>query len=314
MTSNPTIPPAGHGSGPLGRRYDFVLLFDVINGNPNGDPDAGNAPRMDPETGHGLVSDVSLKRKIRNFVTLEKTDPISGQPAPGYDIYVKHHGVLEHLHRQAYDALGLDLEAKAKEEKLTNVEKTRAWMCQTFFDVRTFGAVMSTNVNCGQVRGPVQLAFGRSIDPIASLEQSITRKAVTTQREADSQIDKHGQITGTMGRKEIVPYALYEAHGFVSPHLAADTGFTAADLELVWRALAMMFEHDRSATRGEMASRKLVVFEHESRLGNAPAHQLFRRVRTVATDPSRPPRAFEDYQVTVDTAHLPPGVTLRELL
>jgi CRISPR-associated protein Csd2 len=293
-------------------RYDFVLLFDVINGNPNGDPDAGNSPRLDPETGHGLVSDVALKRKVRDFVTLDKTDLQTGEPAPGYDIYVKHRGVLEQLHRQAYDALGLKVEEKGKGKKADSAAKARAWMCQTFYDVRTFGAVMSTGVNCGQVRGPVQLTFARSKDPITSLEQAITRKAVATQAEADKQIDNHGQVTGTMGRKEIVPYGLYEVHGFVSPHLAADTGFTEDDLEELWRALALMFEHDRSATRGEMTSRRLIVFEHENPLGNAPAHRLFERVKTELKTPGMPPRSFEDYTVQVDASDLPAGVTLHE--
>lgn len=305
MTSN--------GSAPIQHRFDFVLLFDVVNGNPNGDPDAGNAPRTDPETGHGLVSDVSLKRKIRNFVALDKNDPTTGAPTPGYDLYVKHRGVLERYHQQAYDALGLDSAAKGK-DKGGQVDQARAWMCQTFFDVRTFGAVMSTKINCGQVRGPVQLTFSRSLDPIASLEQSITRKAVTTEAEAQKQIGDHGMVTGTMGRKEIVPYGLYELHGFVSPFLAADTGFTQADLDLVWRALTMMFEHDRSATRGEMASRKLVVFEHESPLGNAPAHTLFTRVRAQLRDSAAPPRAYEDYAVSVDTGNLPAGITVHELI
>lgn len=295
-------------------RYDFTLLYDVTNGNPNGDPDAGNSPRVDPETGHGLVSDVALKRKIRNFVLLAKTDPGNGGPAPGYDIYVKHHGVLEQLHRRAYQTLGLDLDEKSKEGKLSNVEKARAWMCQTYFDIRAFGAVLTLDINCGQVRGPVQITFSRSIDPIASLEQSITRKAVATQREADSQIEKSGQVVGTMGRKEIVPYALYRAHGFVSPHLAADTGFTEDDLALVWQALMNMFEHDRSATRGEMAVRKLIVFEHESPLGNAPAHALFSRVRAKNNDETRPTRAFEHYTVTIDRQDLPGGVTVHEML
>jgi len=295
-------------------RYDFILLFDVVNGNPNGDPDAGNMPRVDPETEHGLVSDVSLKRKIRDAVLLEKTPPGNGTPAPGYDIYIRHHGVLEQLHRQAYEAEGLNLEEKSKEKKLDNVEKARAWMCQTFYDVRTFGAVMSTGVNCGQVRGPVQLTFARSKNRIAPLEQSIVRKAVATQREADSQIEKHDQVTGTMGRKTIVPYGLYEAHGFVSPHLAADTGFTQEDLELLWKALTHMFEHDRSATRGEMATRKLVVFEHESALGNSPAHQLFRRLDVKLLDESKPPRSFDDYHVSLDTEGLPSGVTVHELV
>ncbi|MCB1057700.1 MAG: type I-C CRISPR-associated protein Cas7/Csd2 [Acidobacteria bacterium] len=305
MTSN--------GSTPIQHRYDFVLLFDVANGNPNGDPDAGNAPRTDPETGHGLVSDVSLKRKIRNFVALDRHDPETGQPAPGYDLYVKHRGVLERYHQQAYDALGLDSSAKGK-GKGEQVDRARQWMCQTFYDVRTFGAVMSTGINCGQVRGPVQLAFARSLDPITSLEQSITRKAVTTEAEAQKQIDNHGMVTGTMGRKEIVPYGLYEVHGFISPHLAADTGFSQADLSLLWRALTLMFEHDRSASRGEMASRKLVVFEHESPLGDAPAHTLFRRVHAALRDPAAPPRRFEDYAVEVETSALPAGITVHEML
>lgn len=299
-------------TGTIPHRYDFVLLFDVINGNPNGDPDAGNSPRLDPETGHGLVSDVSLKRKIRNYVTLAKNGPEG--PAPGYDIYVKQHGVLEQLHRQAYEAQGLQIEEKAKEARQSNVAKARAWMCQTYFDIRAFGAVLTLDINCGQVRGPLQITFSRSVDPIVSLEQSITRRAVATQSEADKQIEKSGQVVGTMGRKEIVPYGLYRAHGFVSPHLAADTGFSQADLDLVWQALQMMFEHDRSAARGEMASRKLVVFEHENPLGNAPAHSLFSRVKAERTDTSKPPRTYEDYEVTVRTDGLPSGVTLHEML
>lgn len=296
-------------------RYDFVFLYDVSHGNPNGDPDAGNAPRIDPETGHGLVSDVALKRKIRDFVTLAKTDLDGGGPEPGYDIYVKHRGVLEQLHRQAYEAQGLDPEAKGgKEDRVSSVAKARAWMCQTYYDIRTFGAVLTLDINCGQVRGPVQLTFSRSIDPIASLEQSIVRKAVATQREADEQIGKHGQVTGTMGRKEIVPYALYRAHGFVSPHLAADTGFCEADLDLLWQALLQMFEHDRSASRGQMATRRLIVFEHESPLGNAPAHRLFERVQVSPADASRPARAFSDYVVAVDGQKLPSGITLKEML
>lgn len=301
-------------ANPIDHRYDFVLLFDVTNGNPNGDPDAGNAPRVDPETGHGLVSDVCLKRKVRDFVTLAKRDPKTGEPEPGYDIYVKHQSVLATAHQRAYDALGLDKDVKGGEKKLEAQRKARAWMCQTFFDVRAFGAVMSLDINCGQVRGPVQFAFARSIDPIASLEEAITRKAVATQREADSQIEKHGQVTGTMGRKEIIPYALYEAHGFISPYLAADTGFTTDDLDLLWQALQMMFEHDRSATRGEVAARKLLVFEHESLLGNAHAHALFRRVAIRRKDQSRPARAFDDYGVTIDASDLPSGITLHEML
>lgn len=304
---------SNNGHQPIQKRYDFTILFDVVNGNPNGDPDAGNAPRIDPETGYGLVSDVCLKRKVRNYALLEKAKA-DGTPQPGFDVYVKHHGVLERLHQQAYDALGLAAKAEDKGERVTNVQKTRAWMCQTFYDVRTFGAVMSTGINCGQVRGAVQISFSRSLDRIASLEQSITRKAVTTEKEAASQIEKHGQVTGTMGRKDIVPYGLYEGHGFVSAHLAADTGFDQADLDLLWRALLTMFEHDRSATRGEMATRKLVVFEHEGKLGNAPAHALFRRVKAALKDPAKPPRSFDDYEVTVDREGLPAGVKLLELL
>jgi CRISPR-associated protein Csd2 len=306
--TTPTASPA------VAHRYDFVLLYDVANGNPNGDPDAGNSPRIDPETGHGLVSDVALKRKIRNFVALAKAGLDGAGPAPGYDIYVKQHGVLEHLHRQAYEAQGLKVDESARDAKQSNVQKARSWMCQTYFDIRAFGAVLTLDINCGQVRGPVQITFSRSVDPITSLEQSITRRAVATQREADKQIDKSGQVVGTMGRKEIVPYGLYRAHGFISPHLAADTGFSEDDLALIWQALTQMFEHDHSATRGEMASRKLLVFEHESPLGNAPAHSLFARVRSQREDTSRPARAFEDYTTTVDREGLPAGITLHEML
>lgn len=307
MTTTTASPVVAH-------RYDFVLLYDVANGNPNGDPDAGNSPRVDPETNHGLVSDVALKRKIRNYVALVKSDLKTNEIAPGFDIYVKQHGVLEQLHRRAYEIQGLKTDEKGKEAKMSNVEKARAFMCQNYFDIRTFGAVLTLDINCGQVRGPVQITFSRSIDPIVALEQSITRRAVATQREADSQIEKSGQVVGTMGRKDIVPYALYRAHGFVSPHLAADTGFTEEDLELVWQALLNMFEHDRSATRGEMATRKLVVFEHQSALGNAPAHALFARVQVEPKDKSRPAREYGDYQVTVDKTGLPSGVTPHEKL
>lgn len=301
MTATATAAPA------LDRRYDFVLLFDVTNGNPNGDPDAGNAPRMDPETGHGLVSDVCLKRKIRNFVSLVKSDPTTSAPEPGYDIYVKERAILNQQHRRAYEAQGLKLDARGA-EKASNAEKARAWMCQTFFDVRMFGAVMGTEVNAGQVRGPVQVAFARSIDPITSLEQSITRMAVTTEREAEAQDGGNR----TMGRKEIVPYALYRAHGFVSPQLAAQTGFSGDDLELLWQALERMFEFDRSSARGEMTTRALYVFEHASPLGSAPAHRLFDRLRVVRADESKPARAFSDYTVSFDQEGLPAGITVHE--
>jgi CRISPR-associated protein Csd2 len=283
----------------ISHRYDFAILFDVINGNPNGDPDAGNAPRIDPETGHGFVSDVCLKRKIRNFVILARGG------AAGYDIYVKEKAVLNHLHQKAHDAVGLQPGAKGA-EKAGQIDKARAWMCQQYFDVRMFGAVMSTEINCGQVRGPVQLAFARSVDPIVSLEQAITRMAVTNERDIDKE--------RTMGRKEIVPYGLYVGHGFISPHLAADTGFNTGDLALLWQALQTMFEHDRSAARGEMATRKLIVFEHESPLGNAPAHRLFERVKVARNEPGSPARAFTDYTVTIDRGDLPAGITIHEML
>jgi CRISPR-associated protein Csd2 len=296
---------------PIQHRYDFVYLFDVLNGNPNGDPDAGNSPRIDPETGHGLVSDVCLKRKIRNYVCLARRNPTTGEPEPGYDIYVKEKAVLNLQHQRAYSALGLDPNAKVKyQEKNQQQAAARAWMCQTFFDIRMFGAVMTTEINCGQVRGAVQLAFARSVDPLTSLEQSITRMAVTTEREAEEQKGDNR----TMGRKEIVPYGLYVAHGFVSPYLAADTGFSNADLGLLWQALKMMFEHDRSAARGEMASRKLVVFEHESLLGNAPAHALFDRIKITRKDVTKPARAYSDYDVTLDKENLPAGITVHEML
>ncbi len=290
-------------------RHDFVLLFDVVNGNPNGDPDAGNSPRIDPETGHGLVSDVCLKRKIRNFVCLAKTNPGTHAPEPGYDIYVKEKAVLNQQHQRAYDSLGLKSDAKGK-EKAGRISEARAWMCQTFFDIRMFGAVMSTEINCGQVRGPVQFAFARSVDPIVALEQSVTRMAVTTEREAEQQDGGNR----TMGRKEIVPYALYVAHGFISPHLAADTGFSDVDLGLLWQSLQMMFEHDRSAARGEMASRKLVAFKHDSPLGNAPAHSLFERLEIVRKDPAKPARSYSDYEVSLNRESLPSGITVDEML
>lgn len=295
---------------PISKRYDFILVFDVIDGNPNGDPDMDNAPRLDPETGMGLVSDVCLKRKIRNYITLAKRDGTTGWPEPGYDIYVKEKAILNEQHRRAYDALGLKTDAKGK-DKGKSVEDARKWMCQTFFDIRMFGAVMSTGINCGQVRGPVQLTFARSVDPIAMLEQSVTRMAVTTEREAEKQ---HGD-NRTMGRKTIVPYGLYVAHGFVSPHLAADTGFSEEDLKLLWTALANMFELDRSAARGQMATRKLFVFEHESPLGNAPAHVLFGLMKPEKKEGIPVPRKFEDYAaVAVDQLRVPTGVALHEIV
>lgn len=297
----------------LERRYDFVLLFDVKDGNPNGDPDAGNLPRLDAESGHGLVTDVSLKRKVRNFVGLVK------ECAPPYDIYVKEKGVLERLHREAYEAIGksdelkdVPKEGKDKDKKkrrgsAESVEGARRWMCERYFDVRTFGAVMSTGVNCGQVRGPVQLTFARSVDPIVASEHSITRMAVASEEEAKDDGDNR-----TMGRKHTVPYGLYMAHGFVSAFLAKQTGFSQADLDLLWQSLEYMFEHDRSAARGEMSTRGLYVFEHGSALGNAHAHELFKRIQVQRQ--SDVPRSFDDYAVAVDEGGLPEQVKLYRLV
>jgi CRISPR-associated protein Csd2 len=287
------------------KRYDFALLFDVRDGNPNGDPDAGNAPRIDPETGHGLVSDVSLKRKIRNYITLAKQDP-EGNPESGYDIYVKEKAILNNQHGRAYTAEGLKA---TKNPDQATLDKVQRWMCQNFFDIRMFGAVMTTDVNCGQVRGPVQFVFGRSVDPIVSLEQSVTRMAVTT--EAESQKQEGGNRT--MGRKEIVPYGLYVSHGFYSPFLAGKTGFGDNDLKLLWESLNRMFDVDRSAARGEMAERKLVIFEHDSPLGNAPAHELFDRITIKRVDESRPARTYGDYSVVIDKGNLPDGIVIHEV-
>lgn len=291
----------------LKHRYEFVYLFDVTNGNPNGDPDAGNLPRLDPETNQGLVTDVCLKRKVRNFVQLDKGG------VPGFEIYMAERAILNHQHKRAYDALGISHEKKEDYKKLPKDEaKAReltAWMCRNFFDVRAFGAVMSTGYNAGQVRGPIQLAFARSIEPIVPLEISITRMAATTEEDAAGK----GDIR-TMGRKHIVPYGLYRAHGFVSAKLANATGFDEDDLDLFWYALQNMLDHDRSAARGEMAARRLIVFRHESALGNAPAHKLFDLVRVArkeAEDPA-PARRYDDYEVTVGTP--PAGVELLELI
>ena len=288
-------------------RYDFVYLFDVKNGNPNGDPDAGNLPRMDPETGKGLVTDVALKRKIRNYIAMARGD------APGHDIYMQEGAVLNRAHRRAYAAL--NLEPNTKDKKLPKEEeKARAltrWMCDNFFDIRSFGAVMSTEINAGQVRGPVQLTFSESIEPIVPAEVSITRSSVTNEKDAEKN-DR------TMGRKHIVPYALYRCHGFVSARLANDekkgTGFSDDDLSLLWEALANMFEHDRAAARGEMTARELIVFRHDSDLGNAPTHRLFERVTVQPRHGGQPARGFEDYEVAVDEAGLPEGVKIQRLI
>jgi CRISPR-associated protein Csd2 len=283
----------------MNNRYDFVYLFDVTDGNPNGDPDAGNLPRVDPETGHGLVTDVCLKRKVRNYVLLTKEDK------PPNRIYVKERAVLSLVRKDAYTATTTT--AEPNEE----AQGVREWMCANFYDIRAFGAVMSTKeYNCGQVRGPVQFAFGRSVDPIISAEHSITRCAVETAREAEQQKGDNR----TMGRKFTVPYGLYRAHGFVSPHLAEKTGFSEADLQLLWKALAEMFDHDHSAARGQMAARRLVVFRHTTPLGNARANELFERVEVQRKDKSRPARAFADYAVAVDESGLPEGVKVLEEL
>lgn len=359
-------------------RYDFVLLFDVKDGNPNGDPDAGNLPRVDPETGHGLVTDVCLKRKVRNYVGLAKE---SRSP---YDIYVKEKAVLGRAHVQAFQELGIQLgeengvpipddvaeslteltlpeglsidslsdedmsvlvmaadldkkevqqwlkeekpkkavadfikaslkNSKARKPTQDETEQGQDRMCQNYYDIRTFGAVMSLRSapNCGQVRGPVQLTFARSVEPVVPLEHSITRMAVATEAEAEKQQGDNR----TMGRKFTIPYALYRCHGFISAPLAQRTGFNEGDLDLFWNALQEMFEHDRSAARGEMTTRKLIVFKHQSVLGNEPAHKLFDRVKVERNgDASSPPRSFSDYKVTVDRTSKPDGIDIDEKL
>lgn len=366
-------------NNPIKNRYDFVLIFDIQDGNPNGDPDAGNLPRVDPETGCGLVTDVCLKRKVRNYVQMMKN---SEEDLKTQDVYVKEKAVLGRSHVEAFRSLNIqlgeetrvnvppdireviaefslpeglsldegddgsvilviaaDADAKAVKEAIKQskpgkdlkgffaqalkgvksrkptgeeTEQGREWMCSRFYDIRTFGAVMALKSapNCGQVRGPVQMTFGRSVEPIVTLEHSITRMAVATEAEAE----KQGGDNRTMGRKNTVPYGLYVAHGFVSAHLAAQTKFGEDDLKLLWEALGSMFEHDRSAARGLMATQKLVVFKHESPLGNAPAHALFKRIKITRTDPSKPARAFSDYDVVLDRSNLPPGIEIQEML
>ena len=359
----------------INNRYDFVLLFDVTDGNPNGDPDAGNMPRMDPQNGHGLVTDVCLKRKIRNYITVLK------EYQRPYDIYIKEKAVLGRSHVVAFQELGFNLGEEVKvvisdtlKEKLADIDlpdgieidtdendqeylilapdidkkETKAWLkdtdmdrevrkfiddalkkskgrkptpnesdsgqkwlCKNFYDIRTFGAVLSLKSapNCGQVRGPVQLTFARSINPIVVSEHSITRMAVATEAEAE----KQGGDNRTMGRKFTVPYGLYRAHGFISAHLAAQTGFSDEDLVLLWEALGAMFEHDHSAARGQMTTRGLYVFKHDSALGNAPAHRLFERITVDLRESGGTPRGFADYAITVNDTGLPEGVTLLRL-
>ena len=272
----------------LEKRYDFVLYFDVKDGNPNGDPDAGNLPRIDAETGHGIVTDVCLKRKVRNYVQLTR-----GNEA-GYDIFVKEKAILNNEIDEVYADLGIKADSKNK-AKGDDVEKGRVGMCKKFYDVRTFGAVMSTGANAGQVRGPVQLTFARSVEPVVTFEHSITRMAVDTAEEAE----KQGGDNRTMGRKYTIPYGLYRAYGFVSPHFASSTGFSAEDLDLLWEALVQMFEFDRSAARGLMTTRRLVIFEHNSALGSKPADELFSRIKAELTGKS-PARDFTDYTISLD--------------
>jgi len=366
-------------STPLKNRYDFVIVFDVQDGNPNGDPDAGNLPRVDPETGKGLVTDVCLKRKVRNFVQITKIAD-DGKAQQGYNIYVKEKAVLGQAHFKAFKDLniptgevsrkeipsdqqsifddlelpeGLSIEtdengdhqilvvaadadkkiiqqwikddsppkeaatlikaavkdAKPRKPTAGETEQGKGKMCEDYYDIRTFGAVMSLKSapNCGQVRGPVQMTFARSVDPIVTLEHSITRMAVATEAEAEKQSGDNR----TMGRKHTVPYGVYVAHGFVSAHLAAQTKFSEKDLEILWNALVNMFEHDRSAARGLMATRGLIVFKHDSPLGNAPAHKLFELVQVKRkTDPEKPAREFGDYEIIIDNAQVPAGVAI----
>lgn len=285
----------------IANRYEFVYLFDVTNGNPNGDPDAGNLPRLDPETNRGLVTDVALKRKIRNYVALEK------EGAAGFAIYMQEKSVLNNQHKQAYTALGIEPEAKKLPKDEAKARELTAWMCKNFFDVRTFGAVMTTEVNSGQVRGPVQLAFATSVDPVLPMEIAITRVAVTNEKDLEKE--------RTMGRKHILPYGLYRVHGFISAKLAERTGFSEDDLQLLWRSLTNLFEHDRSAARGEMAARKLIVFRHDHPMGNAPAHLLFDKIGVERVDgrDDTPARGFADYRIRIDRDGLPAGITVTEV-
>ncbi|MDD7759724.1 MAG: type I-C CRISPR-associated protein Cas7/Csd2 [Candidatus Limisoma sp.] len=280
----------------LNNRIDFVYIFDVQDGNPNGDPDAGNLPRVDTETGMGLVTDVCLKRKVRNYVQVAK------QLNDGYDIFIKEKAVLNTEIDKAHD----DSEVKAAKDK---TEAARKFMCKNYFDIRTFGAVMSTGKNAGQVRGPIQLSFARSVDPISTSEHSITRMAVATEKEAEKQSGENR----TMGRKATVPYGLYVCHGFISANLAKQTGFSEEDLQLFWEALKNMFDLDRSAARGLMSAQRLIAFRHNSELGNAPANKLFDLVKINRTT-TNPPRSFSDYEVSIDSSSVPAGVTVEVLI
>ncbi len=308
----PAAPAGAHID--VNRRHDFMLLFDVADGNPNGDPDAGNLPRVDPETMQGLVTDVAIKRKVRDFVAAVHGD-VAAPESSRFKIYVESDGrALNAQHRRAYESL--DIKSTGSKQKREDIDRVRPWMCENFYDIRVFGAVMTTEVNCGQVRGPIQLTFARSIDPITPLDLSITRVAVTREEEAKVVVSEAGQTSGKrteMGRKPIVPYGLYRAYGFFNPHFAAQTGVTSEDLALFWRALAQMWDLDRSSARGMMACRGLIVFSHESSLGNAPAHQLLERIAIRRRAGVTVPRSFHDYDVAVDEANIPDGVTITRL-
>lgn len=283
----------------LNNRIDFVYVFDVQDGNPNGDPDAGNLPRVDAETGMGLVTDVCLKRKVRNYVQVAKG------LSEGYDIFIKEKAVLNDEIDKAYD----DSVVKGVKDAKGKTAAARRFMCKNYYDIRTFGAVMSTGKNAGQVRGPIQLTFARSVDPVATAEHSITRVAVATQKEAENQKGENH----TMGRKATIPYGLYVCHGFVSANLAKQTGFSEEDLQLFFEALKNMFDADRSAARGLMSAQKLIVFRHDSELGNAPANKLFDLVKIEKVTESAP-RSFRDYKVTIEEESIPAGVTVKELI
>ena len=289
-------------------RHEFVILFDIENGNPNGDPDAGNMPRIDPETGYGLITDVCLKRKIRNYVETVKEDE------PGYSIYIKEDVPLNRSDNKAFEYLGVN-EKTVKELKKKDPDadlKIRDFMCRNFYDIRTFGAVMTTfvkaSLNCGQVRGPVQLGFARSIDPIVSQEVTITRVAITTEKDAENKSTE-------MGRKNIVPYALYRVEGYISANLARKvTGFSEDDLELLWEAIINMFEHDHSAARGKMAMRELIVFKHNSELGNCPSYKLFDAVEVKKNDGVEYPRKYQEYTVEVHKENIPESVEVKRMI
>lgn len=284
------------------KKYEFVAFFDVENGNPNGDPDAGNMPRLDPETGIGIVTDVCIKRKIRNYVEVAKAT------VPGYEIYVKDGVLLNAQHERAYQEIALKPQDKILPKDEMKAKELTAFMCKNFYDIRAFGAVMTTKVNCGQVRGPVQINFAQSVEPIVPQELTITRIAITNEKDA-------AKGNHEMGRKQIVPYGLYRVEGYVSANLAQKvTGFDQQDLEVLWQAIINMFEYDHSAARGKMATRKLFVFEHETELGNAPSHILFDLISVKKLDKAKVARHFSDYQISVAKDSLPAGVKLLEKL